>query len=112
MIFLARYLVSIKYLLISLNVTIRSPNRQIRELEKVFEKLYVTTYKYFPPIFFIDMFIGNFMYFAFDNQLFKTCAYYNSQFSELTNFCTIIFCVGYVMVVYYLSIWVSVTFFN
>jgi hypothetical protein len=95
-----------------MNIPSEPTSRDVKKLEKKFDSLYVNTYKFFPPLFFIDIFVGNFIYFAFDERLFKNCSNYNEQFADLTNFCTFLFCIGYVMVVYYMSIWVSVTCFK
>lgn len=84
----------------------------VRKLEKQFENLYQTTYKFYPPLFISVMIVGNFLYFSYEEHHYKTCANFNQQFVNLTNFCTFIFCVGYVMIVYYLSIWVSVICFK
>tara|TARA_B110000285_G_C14841519_1_gene475577 strand:- start:13 stop:327 length:315 start_codon:yes stop_codon:yes gene_type:complete len=98
--------------MIAMKLPARPQLQEIKQAEKVFEALYVRTYKYFPPLFFINIFVGNFMYFNFDETQFKTCMHYNEQFEHLTNYCTFLLCMGYVMVVYYLSLWISVTCFS
>lgn len=70
-------MVSIKYLYIVNGLSPRISNRQLKMVEKQFDQMNNKTYKFFPPVFFIDMFVGNFMYFAFDPIKFKTCANYN-----------------------------------
>jgi hypothetical protein len=64
-------------MMIALKLPRRPPQQQIKQAEDTFETLYVRTYKYFPPLFFINIFVGNFMYFDFDETYFKTCMHYN-----------------------------------
>ena len=109
--FLFRYAISLRYLSLALSLPFRPPEQEAKQAEETFETLYVRTYRYFPPLFFVNILIGNLLYFQFDETLFKTCIHYNDQFEHLTNYCTFLLCLGYVMAVYYFSLWLSVTCF-
>lgn len=111
LLFLVRYMVSVRYLSFALNLPMRPPEREAKQAENIFETLYNRTYKYFPPAFFANILAGNLIYFRFDETEYKTCMHYNEQFAHLTNYCTFLLCLGYVMSVYYLSLFISVTCF-